>query len=77
MNTAVKIQEVRIKHIDVTKDTTKAHLMNGRTISVEGMLYGIPAPRPRTPSKLSLKSEKKKTEQNRHYRCAPGAFRRD
>ena len=34
MNTAVKIQEVRIKHIAVTKDTITAHLMDGRTISV-------------------------------------------
>ena len=100
MNTAAKIQEVRIKHIAVTKDAITAHLMDGRTISVplawswrlseatpkqranweiigdgngvhwpdidedisaEGLLYGIPAPRPQAPSKLSLKSEKKKT----------------
>src|SRR3990172_2596095 len=29
-------------------------------ISAEGMLYGVPAPRPRASSKLSLKSEKRK-----------------
>ena len=34
MNTAVQIQEVRIKHITVTKDTLTAQLMDGRTISV-------------------------------------------
>jgi hypothetical protein len=34
-------------------------------ISAEGMLYGIPAPRPRAPSKLSLKSEKKKPTANK------------
>ena len=90
MNTAVKIQEVRIKDIIVTEDTITAQLMDGRIISVplawswrlseatpkqrgnyriigdghgvhwpdidedisaEGMLYGIPAPRPRISSK--------------------------
>lgn len=100
MNTAVKLQEIRIKHIDVTKDTITAQLMDGRTISVplswswrlseatptqrknweiigdghgvhwpdidedisaEGMLFGIPAPRPHAPSKVSQKSMKKKT----------------
>jgi hypothetical protein len=100
MNTAVQIQEVRIKNITVTEDTITAQLMDGRTISVplawswrlseatpdqranweiigdgqgvhwpdidedisaEGMLYGIPAPRPRSSPKLSLKSEKRKT----------------
>lgn len=104
MNTAVKIQEVRIKQIAVTKDAITAHLMDGRTISVplawswrlseatpkqranreiigdgngvhwpdinedisaEGMLYGVPAPGPQAPSKLSLKSEKKKTMDNK------------
>jgi Protein of unknown function (DUF2442) len=104
MNTAVQIQEVRIKEITVTKDTITARLMDGRTISVplawswrlseatpkqranweiigdghgvhwpdidedisaEGMLYGIPAPRPPVPFKLSLKSEKKKTTANK------------
>jgi len=99
MNTAVQIQEVRIKDIIVTEDTITAQLMDGRIISVplawswrlseatpkqranreiigdghgvhwpdidedisaEGMLYGIPAPRPRSSSKLTLKSEKKK-----------------
>jgi hypothetical protein len=104
MNTAVQIQEVRIKDITVTEDTIIAQLMDGRTISVplawswrlseatpkqrakweiigdghgvhwpdidedisaEGMLYGIPAPRPRVPSKKSLKSEKKKTTANK------------
>ena len=34
-------------------------------ISAEGMLYGIPAPRPPVPFKLSLKSEKKKTTANK------------
>lgn len=99
MNIAVKIQEVRIKHIVITKDTITAQLLDGRTISVplswswrlseatskqranweiigdghgvhwpdidedisaEGMLYGLPAPKPRTPSNLNMKSEKKK-----------------
>lgn len=85
MNTAVKLQEVRIKDIKVTADTITAQLVDGRIISVplawswrlseatpkqrakyriignghgvhwpdidedisaEGMLYGIPAPRP-------------------------------
>ena len=99
MNTAVKIQEVRIKDISVTEDTITAQLMDGRIISVplawswrlseatpkqranwriigdgqgvhwpdidedisaEGMLYGIPAPRPRISSKFSAKSEQRK-----------------
>ena len=34
-------------------------------ISTEGMLYGTPAPRPPGFSKLSLKSEKKKTRTNK------------
>ena len=34
-------------------------------ISAEGMLHGIPAPRPRASSKLSLKPEKKKTTANK------------
>ena len=34
MNTAVQIQEVRIKDITVTEDTITAKLMDGRTISV-------------------------------------------
>ncbi|MBN2033201.1 MAG: DUF2442 domain-containing protein [Deltaproteobacteria bacterium] len=34
MGTAVKLQEIRIKHVDVTKDTITAQLMDGRTISV-------------------------------------------
>ena len=34
MNTAVQIQEVRIKDIAVTEDTITAQLMDGRTISV-------------------------------------------
>ena len=92
MNTAVKIQEVRVKNISVTEDTITAQLMDGRIISVplawswrlseatpkqranwrmigeghgvhwpdidedisaEGMLYGIPAPRPRISSKYN------------------------
>ena len=90
MNTAVKLQEVRIKDISVTEDTITAYLVDGRVISVplawswrlseatpkqranyeiigdgqgvhwpdidedisaEGMLYGIPASRPRKSSK--------------------------
>ena len=90
MNTAVKLQEVRIKDIKVTDDTITAYLVDGRIISVplawswrlseatpkqranykiigdgqgvhwadidedisaEGMLYGIPAPRPQKSSK--------------------------
>ena len=104
MNTAVQVQEVKIKKITVTEDTITAQLMDGRTISVplawswrlseatpkqranweiigdghgvhwpdidedisaEGMLYGIPAPRRRTSSKLSLKLEKKKITANK------------
>jgi len=34
-------------------------------ISAEGMLYGIPAPRPRASFKASLKSGKKKTTANK------------
>jgi hypothetical protein len=34
-------------------------------ISAEGMLYGIPARRPRVSSKLSLKSEKKKRSEGK------------
>lgn len=94
MNIAMKIQEVRIKHIAVTEETITAQLMDGRTISVplawswrlseatpqqranwqiigdghgvhwpdidedisaEGMLYGMPAPRPRTSPILDMK----------------------
>jgi len=94
MNTAVEIQEVRIKDIIVTKDTITAQLMDGRVISVplawswrlseatprqranweiignghgvhwpdidedisaEGMLYGIPTPRPGASSQKSQK----------------------
>ena len=90
MNTAVKLQEVRIKNIEVTDDTITAYLVDGRVISVplawswrlseatpeqranceiigdgqgihwpeidedisaEGMLYGVPAPKPRKSSK--------------------------
>lgn len=104
MDTAVKLQEVRIKHIDVTKDTITAQLVDGRTISVplawswrlseatpkqrenweiigdghgvhwpdidedisgEGMLFGIPAPRPQALFKVSLKSTKKKSMANK------------
>lgn len=104
MNTAVQIQEVRIKDITVTEDTITAQLVDGRTISIplawswrlsdatprqranweiigdghgvhwpdvdedisaEGMLYGIPAPRPRASSKYTLKSEKKKSAANK------------
>jgi hypothetical protein len=90
MSTVVKLQEVRIKNIEVTDDTITAYLVDGRVISVplawswrlseatpeqranyeiigdgqgihwpeidedisaEGMLYGVPAPRPRKSSK--------------------------
>lgn len=103
MNTAVKIQEVKVKDITVTKETITAHFMDGRTISVplawswrlseatprqrsnweiignghgvhwpdidedisaEGLLFGIPAPRPRTSSMLRSKSEEKKAKTN-------------
>jgi hypothetical protein len=105
MNTAVEIQEVRIKDIKVSEDTITAQLMDGRMISVplawswrlseatpkqrgnwtiigdghgvhwpdidedisaEGMLYGIPAPRPRISSKFSAnKSLKRDTAKSR------------
>ena len=94
MSTAVQLQEVRIKKINITKDTITAHLVDGRVISVplawswrlseatpeqranyeiigdgqgvhwpeidedisaEGMLYGMPAPRP---SRHGTKSKK-------------------
>ena len=90
MSTAVRLQEVRIKDINVTEDTITAYLVDGRVISVplawswrlseatpkqranyeiigdgqgvhwpdidedisaEGMLYGVPAPRPPKSSK--------------------------
>jgi hypothetical protein len=105
MNTAVKIQEVRIKDIIVTEDTITAQLMDGRIISVplawswrlseatpkqranyriigdghgvhwpdidedisaEGMIYGIPAPKPRISSKYSAKLKQKKRLANTH-----------
>lgn len=86
MNTAVILQEVKIKNLKITEDTITAQLVDGRTISVplawswrlseatqkqrehyvligdgqgahwpdidedisaEGMLYGIPAHRPK------------------------------
>lgn len=86
MNTAVILQEVKIKNIQITEDTITAQLVDGRTISVplawswrlseatpkqrahyelvgdgqgvhwpdvdedisaEGMLYGIPAHKPK------------------------------
>jgi len=104
MNTAVKIQEVRIKDIIIAEDTITAQLMDGRIISVplawswrlseatpkqranwriigdghgvhwpdidedisaEGMLYGIPAPRPRISSKYNAKSKQKKMMANK------------
>jgi hypothetical protein len=103
MNTAVQIQEVRIKNVNVTDDTITAQLMDGRIISVplawswrlsdatskqranwriigdgdgvhwpdidedisaEGMLYGVPAPRPMVSARLSPKPEHKKTRSN-------------
>jgi len=104
MNTAVQIQEVRIKNISVTEDTITAQLIDGRIISVplawswrlaeatpkqranwriigdghgvhwpdidedisaEGMLYGIPAPRPMISPRLSPKSKQTKTKSNK------------
>lgn len=104
MNTAVQIQEVRIKNVTITEDMITAQLVDGRIISVplswswrlseatlkqranwkiigdgdgvhwldidedisaEGMLYGIPAPRPRISSRLTQKSEQKKTRVNK------------
>ncbi len=104
MNTAVQVQEAKIKKITVTEDTISAQLMDGRTISVplswswrlseatpkqranweiigdghgvhwpdidedisaEGMLCGIPAPRPRTLFKGGRKSEKKNHRPNK------------
>ena len=86
MNTAVILQEVKIKNVQITEDTITAQLVDGRTISVplawswrlseatpkqrahyeligdgqgvhwpdidedisaEGMLYGIPAHKPK------------------------------
>lgn len=34
MNTAVKLQEIKIKDVNVTEDTITAYLVDGRTISV-------------------------------------------
>jgi len=34
MNTAVKLQEIKIKDVGVTEDTITAYLVDGRTISV-------------------------------------------
>jgi hypothetical protein len=115
MNTAVQIQEVRIKDISVTEDTITAQLMDGRRISVplawswrlleatpkqranwriigdghgvhwpdidedisaEGMLYSIPAPRPRRSSKLSAKSERKKMVTNKSLKRDSAKSRR-
>ena len=103
MNTSVQIQEVKIKHVTVTKDSIMAQLIDGRTISVplvwswrlseatpkqranwqiigdghgvhwpeldedisaDGMLFGIPALRPQTLSKLTPKSEKEARANN-------------
>jgi len=115
MDTAVQIQEVRIKDISVTEDTITAQLMDGRIISVplawswrlseatpkqranwriigdghgvhwpdidedisaEGMLYGIPAPRPRISSKFSAKSEQKKMMANKSLKRGAAKSRR-
>jgi hypothetical protein len=115
MNTAVKIEDVRIKDISVTEDTITAQLMDGRIISVplawswrlleatpkqransriigdghgvhwpdidedisaEGMLYGIPAPRPRISSKFSTKSEKKKMMTSKSLKTGAAKNRR-
>ncbi len=115
MNTAVKIEEVRIKDISVTEDTITAQLVDGRIISVplawswrlseatpkqranwrmigdghgvhwpdidedisaEGMLYGIPAPRPRISSKFSAKSYRKKMMANKPLKWEAAKGRR-
>ena len=115
MNTAVKIEEVRIKDISVTEDTITAQLVDGRIISVplawswrlseatskqranwriigdghgvhwpdidedisaEGMLYGIPAPRPRISSKFSAKPEQKKIMANKSLKRDAAKSRR-
>jgi hypothetical protein len=115
MNTAVRIDEVRIKDISVTEDTITAQLMDGRRISVplawswrlleatpkqrancriigdghgvhwpdidedisaEGMLYGIPAPRPRISSTFGAKSEKKKMMTNKSLKRDAAKSRR-
>ncbi|MEK6561442.1 MAG: DUF2442 domain-containing protein [Nitrospirota bacterium] len=34
MSTAVKLQEIKIKDVNVTEDTITAYLLDGRTISV-------------------------------------------
>lgn len=34
MSTAVKLQEIKIKDVNVTEDTITAYLVDGRTISV-------------------------------------------
>jgi len=34
MSTAVKLQEIKIKDVDITEDTITAYLVDGRTISV-------------------------------------------
>lgn len=91
MNTAVILQEVKIKNLQITEDTITAQLVDGRTISVplawswrlsaatpkqrahyeligdgqgvhwpdidedisaEGMLYGIPARKPKNNTEL-------------------------
>gem|GEM_PF-85685 len=103
MNSAVQIQEVKIKHVTVTKNSITAQLIDGRTISVPlvwswrlseatpkqranwqiigdghgvhwpeldedisaaGTLFGIPALRPQTLSKLTPKSEKEAKANN-------------
>ncbi len=99
MSTAVKMQEVRIKDINITEDTITAQLVDGRIISVplawswrlseatskqranwriigdgqgvhwpdidedisaDGMLYGIPAPKPRMSLRFRVKSQQRK-----------------
>ena len=99
MDTAGRLQEVRIKQLSISKDTITAQFMDGRTVSVplawswrlseatpqqranwiiigdgqgvrwpdidedisaEGLLYGIPAPRPQAVSAPILKSASKK-----------------
>jgi hypothetical protein len=115
MNTAVNIEDVRIKDISVAEDTITAQLMDGRIISVplawswrlleatpkqranwkiigdghgvhwpdidedisaEGMLYGIPAPRPRRSSKFSAKSETKKMTTSKSLKTGAAKSRR-
>ena len=41
MNTAVKLQEVKIKDIDITEDTITAYLFDGRSIRKSIIHFGF------------------------------------